>query len=80
MTGRGDRIRSSPSLRNKLNRNQGKFLGANNRDSPLSKPETAMTVKEHRGGLWPFLGPGPAPMAACPRAGPEPGLFLPLHS
>lgn len=26
-----------------------------------------MTVKEPRNGLWPFLGPGPAQMAACPR-------------
>lgn len=65
--GSGDRTRSPPSLRNKLNRNQGKFLGANNRGSPPSTPEMAMTVKEPRGGLWPFLGPEPAQMAACPR-------------
>lgn len=44
--GSGDRIRSPPRLRNKLNRKQGKFLGANNRGSPPSTPEMAMTVKE----------------------------------
>lgn len=56
--GRGDRIRSPPRLRNKLNCNLGKFLGANNRGSPPSTPEMAMTVKEPRGGLWPCLGQG----------------------
>lgn len=76
ITGRGDRIRSPPSLRNKLNCNQGKFLGANNRGSPPSTPEMAMTVKP-RGGLWPSLGPGPALMAACPR-GPGLGSSFPF--
>lgn len=75
--GRGDRVRSPPSLRNKLNLNQCKFLGANNRGSPPSTPEMAMTIKEPRGGLWPFLGPGPAQMAACPR-GPSLGSSFPF--
>lgn len=75
--GRDDRVRSPPSLRNKLNRNQYKFLGANNPGSPPSMPEMAMTIKEPRGGLWPFLGPGPAQMAACPR-GPSLGSSFPF--
>lgn len=69
--GRDDQVRSPPSLRNKLNRNQYKFLGANNPGSPPSMPET-MTIKAlPRSGA---CSDGSLP------AGPEPGLFLPLHS